>query len=124
VDDAKIIRELEVRLGRPVGEWAGKCYMVAMALRDVLGKGELVTGFYDDEENVTDHGWLEMPDGSVVDPTRWTLEDRKPYIYRGPPDGCYDKDGIRWEAEQRALRAKFFPEVSLAEEWKELLSVK
>lgn len=35
------------------------------------------------------HVWIERPDGTVVDPTRWTFEGVWPYVYVGPKD-LYD----------------------------------
>lgn len=32
------------------------------------------------------HWWLVMPDGSVLDATRWVFEGAEPYVYHGPPD--------------------------------------
>ena len=32
------------------------------------------------------HVWIERPDGTVYDPTRWVLEGVLPYIYEGPAD--------------------------------------
>ena len=36
------------------------------------------------------HVWIELPDGSVLDPTRWAFEGAWPYVYSGPAD-CYDE---------------------------------
>ena len=35
------------------------------------------------------HVWIERPDGSIVDPTRWVFEGVLPYIYRGKADRHY-----------------------------------
>ena len=32
------------------------------------------------------HVWIELPDGTVLDPTRWTFEGVWPYVYQGPAD--------------------------------------
>lgn len=32
------------------------------------------------------HGWVELPDGRIWDPTRWVFEDVDPYIYIGDSD--------------------------------------
>lgn len=31
------------------------------------------------------HGWVELEDGCVLDPTRWVFEHVEPYIYVGDP---------------------------------------
>ena len=113
------IWELEVEAGIPVERWYGKCYLVAMAaMRRLRWQAELVTGYYDDGENVTDHGWLKLDDGRICDPTRWTMQEgRKPYIYIGEPTTEYDEEGKRWEAELEALRP-VIPEYNLAEAFK------
>ncbi|KKM95108.1 hypothetical protein LCGC14_1191460 [marine sediment metagenome] len=85
--------------GIPVKEWGGQCYIIAMTLLACEeGSGELATGFYyTDDDIISDHGWVEYPDGTIADPTRWTLDNTKPNIYRGVAVSNYDKDGVRWE---------------------------
>ena len=85
----------------PIRQWYGKCYLIAMALLACEDSvGELVTGFYHtDNGMVSDHAWIEYPDGSIADPTRWTMENTSPEIYRGQVTSNYDKDGLRWEKE-------------------------
>jgi len=41
---------------------------------------------------VCKHSWIELMDGSVVDDTRWRIEDKSIYVYAGEPD-YYDATG-------------------------------
>jgi hypothetical protein len=91
----------EDKLGRAI-EWAGRCYELAQAgikAGLVYGKaryGHWVGPVAEDSmfhgKPVIHHGWVELPDGSVVDPTRWEFEGKLPYIYHGPSDH-YDVGG-------------------------------
>lgn len=111
-------RDLADRIGFSLDKWGGHCYQVAVALvRKGVVLGEVVTGYYDDGENVTDHCWIKLPDGTILDPTRFWLEDKEPYIFQGPADDHYDEGGVRWEAELEALRSKLWlkPPKNLAE---------
>lgn len=38
------------------------------------------------------HGWVELPDKTIFDPTRYVFEYKPPYIYEGPND-FYDVGG-------------------------------
>lgn len=45
------------------------------------------------------HGWIEKPDKTIVDPTRWVFEGVDPYIFEGPDkEGCYDAGGNKLRA--------------------------
>lgn len=97
------LAEAELIVGHPAIEWGGRCYEMASKLEDAyrgaavyghwlgpVSRGSIfsyraVTGF-------VQHGWIEMPDGGVVDPTRWAFEAVDPYIYVGPNDH-YDRGG-------------------------------
>ena len=46
------------------------------------------------------HGWVELGDRTVVDPTRWTLDGKDPYIYVGPDDD-YDVGGNQLRSAMR-----------------------
>ena len=96
-----LLKRLAQASNIPIKKWRGKCYIIAMTLLACEdGNGELVTGYYHTKKNaVADHGWVKYPDGTIADPTRWTLDNTKPAIYRGPADSCYDEEGRRWEAE-------------------------
>jgi hypothetical protein len=90
-------------LGPPKG-WKGHCYSVACTLNRELGLGwREVYGHYLGRVHpksyfgkrarilpFQNHGWLELPDGRVFDPTRWVFENAPPYLYvSDPPCGCF-----------------------------------
>jgi hypothetical protein len=95
--------EAELIVGHPAAEWAGHCYEMATKLEDAY-RGSAVYGHwlgpvspssyfgYRAATGFVQHGWIEMPDSSVVDPTRWAFEAVDPYIYVGPND-YYDRGG-------------------------------
>lgn len=105
------VNEIAEAIGFPLDKWDGHCYQVVAAFleTDVLEDAVPVTGYYDTPETWCDHAWLQLPDGRICDPTRFQFEDREPYIYIGPADGCYDEDGVRHEKELENIRARFFP---------------
>ena len=76
--------------------WIGSCYGVASGIVDKkLVRGKAIYGHYrgpiskdsywKDRRKLgfVHHGWIELPDGRILDPTRWVFENRKPYIYLG-----------------------------------------
>ena len=96
--------ELAERIKTPVERWPGACYGIAGAAQPFYG-GDLHYGHWlgpvSDDCPVESfknglpfqsHGWLELEDGSVVDPTRWVFEGVEPYIYQGEND-FYDVGG-------------------------------
>lgn len=98
------------KLGDP-DTWVGNCHSIACALLHefpealegavtryghYLGDVDPGTHFYSraSKINLVNHGWLELPDGRIVDPTRWVFQaDVEPYIYCGPNKGEYDSEG-------------------------------
>ena len=99
------IEEAAERIGLAPELWAGECYGVACDFTEKeLVEGVAVYGHYlglIHEESLfsslrhvgfCQHGWVSLPDGSVLDPTRWVFEHTKPYIYEGPADD-YDEGG-------------------------------
>jgi hypothetical protein len=86
----------------------GNCYYVAreLVLAGVV-EGQVAFGWYDgpihpsSAHNLAEicegvrsrqHGWVILPDGRVLDPTRWVFEDRRPYIYAGDAEGYNESD--------------------------------
>lgn len=113
------IQDAEHAVGQPTRTWPGKCYGIADALleSDLIEQGELRYGHF--VGNVSDdcklfpssrpfhqHGWIELPDGTVVDPTRWVFEHVAPYIYVGDADD-YDVGGNRWRYATRGPFPEF-----------------
>lgn len=94
--------EAERIVGDKANTWPGRCAEIASKLASAVG-GASVYGhwlgppgeFYAGRSSgFIQHGWIEMPDGSVVDPTRFVFEDMEPYIFEGTDDeGFYDRGG-------------------------------
>jgi hypothetical protein len=96
----------------PVAEWAGQCYAVASQLvTQGLVQGIAVYGhwrgkvhpksmFARKRDLPIHHGWVSLPDGGVLDPTRWVFEHKEPYLFWSPvvpPE--YDEGGNRFRLE-------------------------
>lgn len=109
------VNEVARLIGLAPDQWKGQCYVIAkmcieMVLTEVTG-AKLRYGHYTGpishrsmfrtniKAGFCQHGWVELPDGQVYDPTRWVFEDRNPYIYVGSADQ-YDIGG-------QAIRNKF-----------------
>lgn len=89
----------------PVSKWAGNCYSIAvMCVEKNVISGKPRYGHYRGPihkdsmfaRNITigfcQHGWVELADGRIWDPTRWVFECVEPYIYVGKNDH-YDVGG-------------------------------
>jgi hypothetical protein len=86
----------------PLSEWPGNCYGIACAiLKAGLVEGRAVYGhflgtsapgsiFYG--KPLVHHGWIETPDGKIVDPTRWVFECAQPYLFVSPTRETKDYD--------------------------------
>lgn len=99
------IKDVAKAIGIPIKQWEGNCYAISCAMvKKVIVKGKAVYGhwtgpvsrssvFYQTSQiGFVRHGWIVMPDESVVDPTRWVFEDAFPYIFVGekPDHECLD----------------------------------
>lgn len=99
VDPRFTVAAVARRIGMPLARWSGHCYDVAQACLEAgLVQGYLCYGLYHGPiaptspfagRALTHHGWIELADRTVWDPTRWVFEDVRPYIYCGP-DRDYD----------------------------------
>ena len=100
--------EIEVALGEDALLWAGRCYEIACAVvQEGLVEGAPVYGHFVGEIDPRSyfgrhanapfvrHGWVQLPDGRVLDPTRWSFESGAPYLYVGDADD-YDEGGNVW----------------------------
>lgn len=97
------IELVEKAIDFPVKHWEGNCYGIACdILRVGLAKGRPVHGHYLGEVHpdslfggraVVRHGWIELEDGSILDPTRWVFESVKPYLYYTSDKTDYDEGG-------------------------------
>ncbi len=104
------LAQAEKALGEPASKWVARCYEIACAIVDakivpagstaVYGhwRGPIAPGTTFDRGTplpFCQHGWVLLPDGGVLDPTRWVFEGREPYLYIGPAD-YYDEGGNTW----------------------------
>ena len=98
--------DVEAALDERAAAWAGRCYEIAsecVRLKIVpgvavyghfLGKVAPESHFGDRSHHpFQQHGWVQMPDGRIWDPTRWSFEGVEPYIYVGENKGEYDEGG-------------------------------
>ena len=102
--DHLCVREAEAAIGIPVEEWAGNCHGISeLLLTHGVVKGKLRYGhwtgpvssdtdFSKYPKGLVRHGWIELPDKRIVDPTRYVFESVEPYIYVGEND-YYDAGG-------------------------------
>jgi len=101
----------------PVEKWEGNCYAVAcQILKAGLVDGRAVYGAWYGDINTDGywkhragglfvrHGWIELPDGRILDPTRWSFEAVEPYIWIGPGDSREYDEGNNTLAEMMLSR--------------------
>lgn len=96
------LEECEEVLGDRAFAWAGRCFEIASRIVDagLVPGGVAVYGhwtgsihprsiFYDRRHlGFVPHGWILRDDGTVIDPTRWAFEGKRPYLFQGvEPDG-------------------------------------
>lgn len=121
------LEKAEELAGWTVKMWPGKCYGIASAIAEAVGGvpmyGHWIGPVAEREDKLfayarqtgfARHGWVELPDRSIVDPTRWVFEDVAPYIYHGPND-YYDFGASRFRGVQ--------PRPTLEEAQKEALTI-
>lgn len=94
------IEAVEKAIGIPSGKWHGRCYEVAcLVVKAKLVHGTAVYGHYKgpvaktgywasrQDQVFQRHGWIVLDDDRILDPTRWSFENKKPYLYLfEPPD--------------------------------------
>lgn len=96
--------KVSTQIGVPIAEWGGNCHGIStkMVAKNLVPGGKVVRGLWIGEIAIgnmfsgrpfTGHSWIETPDGTIVDPTRWVFTNDQPKIYVGPNDGNYDKGG-------------------------------
>lgn len=92
------LRLAEGITGSEASSWPGNCHGVACHLAEAVG-GTVARGFWHGsvaqgsifEPGSTGHSWIVLPDGRIVDPTRWAFDrPDDPYIYVGTPGAEYD----------------------------------
>lgn len=108
--------EIAKKINLPTKEWPGKCHQIAdMCIKAGVVDGKLRYGQFLGEISkdsklfggkagaASHHGWVELPDKRIWDPTRWAFENKKPYIYIGKNDGDYDMGGNKLKAKYTDL---------------------
>lgn len=88
------IADIEKAICLKADKWEGQCYGIAlMVLQAGLVKGRAAyghylgpvasTGFWKERTHFPfqRHGWIELPGGRVFDATRWSFEDKPPYVF-------------------------------------------
>jgi hypothetical protein len=99
-------KKVAEKIGFPLDKWPGNCYGVASAcvkkgvvkgkpryghFVGVVAKGSM---FYSKSHiGFARHGWVELPNGQIFDPTRYVFENVEPYIYIGDNNETYDIGG-------------------------------
>lgn len=96
--DLPTIDEVEEKLASPRLSWAGRCHEIAVKTQDLFDldarpcyghyTGPVVEGYFRADRPFQRHGWLELWDGRVFDPTRWVFEtDWPPGVFEAdwPP---------------------------------------
>jgi hypothetical protein len=117
------VTEIVAAIDWPAADWAGQCYGAAKAIRDAYRMdARLCYGHYTGPVSPDGHfgahakrlfqrhGWLELWDGRVYDPTRWAFEGAEPRIYVAENDGEYDLGGQKFMAEIHMLCEPVPPE--------------
>lgn len=113
----KTILEALIKAVGPTDNWKGNCFALAtQAVKRGFVEGDAVYGmwhgpiakgsFFEERGNqipFTNHGWINLPDGRICDPTRWMFENVEPYIYVGPNDH-YDEGANRLRRHQSPPR--------------------
>lgn len=100
------IEHLEKASGKPADTWHGACTLLAAHACEAVGGAEVygmyagpvsLDGYWGDRPQLNHHGWVQLEDGRILDPTRWSFENVKPYVYISEPSDEYDEgsDGLR-----------------------------
>jgi len=124
------IEQIEATAG-PASEWHGRCAEIAAHAAKLLDGAENVYGHWCGPvhpygywgarrgHGFIQHGWVLLPDGRVLDPTRFSFENEEPYVYCGADDeGYYDRGGSRLRESMH--REKPFPMQHVTDESKRI----
>ena len=99
------VRAVADAIGIPYTLWASKCHEIAILCvkkrlvpkgsKTVYGlwHGEIVDDSLFAGRPFTHHGWVELPDGRIYDPTRFAFLGVGPAIWVGHNSGEYDPGG-------------------------------
>lgn len=106
------------RIGVPLDKWAGRCHEIALLIHKAklvpsgsrvvygLWLGKIEEGNMFSGRPFTHHGWIELPDGMVYDPTRFAFENKQPYVWVGHNGGEYDPGGNTIRRQNETPRPK------------------
>jgi hypothetical protein len=103
------VAAVERALGLPAKKWAGSCYAIACQIVEhKLVQGVAVYGHWLGRVHpksmfagklLIHHGWINLTEGGILDPTRWEFEQTAPYIFWSPTVGSeYDEGGNKFRA--------------------------
>jgi hypothetical protein len=115
------------KIGMSLDQWEGNCAGVACLLLE-HNIGALPEGTVDVHgmwlgpisnrsthfggRTASQHHWLVLPDGWIIDPTRWCFEGVRPYIFYGmDEDDYYDEGANRFNEIMRG-EYRAFPDYS------------
>ena len=96
----------EKGIKEPAHKWHKRCHEIAHRIVDAgLVEGSVCYGHYlgpidpdgrwSNREGLAfqRHGWILLPDGRILDPTRFSFENKDPYLYIGENADEYDEGG-------------------------------
>lgn len=118
------VRAVEKTIRIPAEKWRGRCHEIAaLLLKHKLVRGKLRYGHWTGivmkgsrldyyPNGLVRHGWVELADGTIVDPTRFDFEQKPPYIYVGKND-YYDAGGNLERLSTLSPAPKFDPQDKL-----------
>lgn len=112
--------KVEAAIGIKSNDWKGNCYAISDAClkAGLVPNGVLRYGHYrgpidpksmfykNSAIGFCQHGWIELPNNQIWDPTRWVFENKEPYIYIGKNDH-YDVGGNIHRMKIRTPAPKF-----------------
>jgi len=120
------LQQCETALGEPASAWSARCFEIASRIVDAklcpkgsvavyghwigpITKGSLFAGKA--AMGFVQHGWVVLPDGRVLDPTRWVFEHVVPYLYVGAADADhYDEGGNKFRTAMQPSQPPSFDE--------------
>lgn len=119
------LKRCEKALGEPAHQWAKRCFEIASRIvaanlcpdGSVAVYGHWIGPVAEGSSfaskaamlGFAQHGWVLLPDGRVIDPTRWAFEDVEPYLYIGKADH-YDEGGNKFRMASLPSRPPAFDE--------------
>lgn len=115
------LQDVEQAMGVPAAQWHGRCFEVATAAAKLIPGSRAVyghwlgdvapEGFWGRIQNgpFIPHGWVRLKEGGVLDPTRFSFENKEPYLWEGSNGTEYDEGGNRWRTETMGPPPDFEP---------------